>query len=319
MARGPTLKHELGGRPLDITVLLDLAIEIADALGAAHGQGVMHRDIKPANLVVTSQGHAKILDFGIAKLIPGPRGRDGALASAATMTAGDLGVTAPGSAVGTVAYMSPEQVRGEELDARTDLFSLGLVLYEMATGHAAFDAPTSGVIADGILNRAPVPPLRLNPSLPPELERIIAKALEKDRRLRYQSAAELHADLKRLKRDLESGAGRAVTPEGQRARRTRALSPARLMLTAIIAVLIGGSSWAVFRRLTSAGAPPATRTIAGTAAPERHRRSGTGLPALRPCRRDRRRAQPGSGRHGPAVHDQPAVRRCGDGSRDRRP
>jgi len=178
------------------------------------------------------------------------------------MTAGDLGVTAPGSAVGTVAYMSPEQVRGEELDARTDLFSLGLVLYEMATGHAAFDGATSSVIADGILNRAPVPPLRLNPSLPPELERIIAKALEKDRRLRYQSAAELHADLKRLKRDLESGTGRAVTPTQQRARRTRALSPARLMLTAIIAVLIGGSSWAVFRRLTSAGAPPATRTIA---------------------------------------------------------
>jgi TolB-like protein len=260
--QGRTLKHELGGRPLDMTVLLDLAIEIADALGAAHGQGVMHRDIKPANLFVTPQCHAKILDFGIAKLIPGPGGRDGALASSATMTAGDLGVTAPGSAVGTVAYMSPEQVRGEELDARTDLFSLGLVLYEMATGHAAFDGPTSGVIADGILNRAPVPPLRLNPSLPPELERIIAKALEKDRRLRYQSAAELHADLKRLKRDLESGAGRAVTPEGQGARRTRALSPARLMWTAIIAVLIGGSSWAVFRRLTSPGAPPATRTIA---------------------------------------------------------
>ncbi len=259
---GGTLKHELDGRPLDITVLLHLAIEIADALGAAHGQGVMHRDIKPANLFVTPQGHAKILDFGIAKLIPGPRGRDGALASAATMTAGDLGVTAPGSAVGTVAYMSPEQVRGEELDARTDLFSLGLVLYEMATGHEAFDGATSGVIADCILNRAPVSPLRLNPSLPPELERIIAKALEKDRRLRYQSAPELHADLKRLKRDLESAAGRVVTPEGQRTRRARALSPTFLMWTAIIAVLIGGASWAAFRRLTSPGALPTTRTVA---------------------------------------------------------
>jgi eukaryotic-like serine/threonine-protein kinase len=259
---GQTLKHVLGGGPLPIATLLDLAIEITDALGAAHAQGVIHRDIKPANLFVTSQGHAKVLDFGIAKLIPGRMGT-GALVQAATMTASaDAGVTTPGSAIGTLAYMSPEQVRGEELDVRTDLFSLGLVLYEMATGHPAFDGATWAVITDGILNRSPVPPLRANPSLPSELERIIAKALEKDRRLRYQSASELQADLRRLKRDLESGPRLAVPPPVPPPHRISGLTPTRLAVTALVAVLIGGVSWVAFRRLTGPGTPPATRTVA---------------------------------------------------------
>ena len=260
---GRTLKHELVGGPLPVTVLLDLAIEIADALGAAHAEGIMHRDIKPANLFVTSQGHAKVLDFGIAKLIPGPSGREGAQSAAATVTGrADAGMTAPGSAVGTVAYMSPEQVRGEELDARTDLFSLGLVLYEMATGRPAFDGATSGVVADGILNRSPVPPLRLNPELPPELERIISKALEKDRRLRYQSAPELQADLKRLRRDLDTGARLATSPMDASARRAGALSPIRLLWLALIPVLAGGVWWAYHRGTPAPIKPAAARTVA---------------------------------------------------------
>jgi len=247
---GKTLKHRISDKPLPLTEVVELGIEIADALDAAHSKGIVHRDIKPANIFVTERGHAKVLDFGLAKLAPAGGGVN--LSVAPTISGSDQ-LTRRGAVIGTLTYMSPEQVRGEELDARTDLFSFGAVLYEMVTGAMPFRGDTSGVIANAILERAPVPPVRLNPDLPPKFEEVITKALEKDRKHRYQNAADIRTDLQRLKRDTESGRTTIAAAE-TRSKPAKSISFrwATLGGAAVLIIALAIGAWLFFTRKAQA-------------------------------------------------------------------
>jgi serine/threonine protein kinase len=250
---GTTLKYRIDGKPMAVEQLVDFAAQVADALDVAHTAGIVHRDLKPANLFLTKRGQAKILDFGLAKVAVGPMPQFETAAGSLPTMAMDANLTSPGSTVGTVAYMSPEQARGEELDARTDLFSFGAVLYEMATGHQPFNGNTSAIIFDAILNKPPASPIRFNSDLPLQLESVINKCLEKERGLRYQTAADLRADLQRLKRDTQSNKIAAVsgsvaiaTPQ-PKARKWPVLAGV-LGAAAVVAVLVAGYFMGWFAR-----------------------------------------------------------------------